>query len=194
MQSKKLVQKTLKYLHHWKCDWKGSVQICCQILNITSSGEISQNLTTLSTFLKRDIHGPFFSIIVFSILISEYVLYKILPMTGIELQTSGIRSKCSANWGSTTRQLIFVLFTAKNGQFVGIKSVLFCKMNCRSFTHFCCTSAHMTWTFLIVSINGWCKYTWTKHLLLNSATRCWNKRGPVFTKVARKVSATTVYP
>ena len=43
--------------------------------------------------------GPFFFIFVFSIV---QLIDKILPMSGFELQISGVRSNRSTNWATTT--------------------------------------------------------------------------------------------
>ena len=57
-------------------------------------------------FLKDwAIPGPFLFIFVFSTVNSNYVHYKILPMTGVEPRISFIRSDCSANWATTTTLL-----------------------------------------------------------------------------------------
>ena len=57
-------------------------------------------------FLKDwAIPGPFLFIFVFSTVNSNYVHYKILPMTGVEPRISCIRSDYSANWATTTTLL-----------------------------------------------------------------------------------------
>ena len=48
-------------------------------------------------FKKWAIPGLFFFIFVFSKQLTENVQYKISPMTGFELRTSGIGSNCSTN-------------------------------------------------------------------------------------------------
>ena len=53
-------------------------------------------------------HFPasFCSIFVFSTFNSKYVHFKILPMTGFEPWTSSIAIDCSANWATTTAQVL----------------------------------------------------------------------------------------
>ena len=46
-----------------------------------------------------------FFIFIVSKVNSKNVNYRILPMTGFELQTSGIRRKLSANWATTTAHI-----------------------------------------------------------------------------------------
>ena len=68
------------------------------------------------TFFKMAIPGLFFFIFVFSIQLTVHTQYKVLPMTGFELQTSGIGSDRSTIWATTICLLSTVLKRRKRGR------------------------------------------------------------------------------
>ena len=81
----------------------------CQFLTFTSMGNRLLQVwrqEVLAYFFKWAIPGLFFFIFVFSIVASKYVQCKILPMTILELRTSSFGSDHTANWATTTAQVL----------------------------------------------------------------------------------------